>query len=57
MDKCENCVHYDFDDLTQCYYCTVNMDEDECARYTQTSYKECPYFRYYDEYQFVRKQN
>jgi len=34
----------------------VNMDEDDMARFLQSSYKNCPYFKSGDEYQVVRHQ-
>ena len=45
---------YDEDD--EAYYCSVNMDEDDMARFMQSSYKECPYYRSGDEYKVVRHQ-
>ena len=26
--NCEECVHYDYDDETESYYCTMDLDED-----------------------------
>ena len=31
--NCEECVHYDYDDETESYYCTMDLDEDEIADY------------------------
>ena len=45
---------YDEDD--EAYYCSMNMDEDDMARFMQSSYKECPYYRSGDEYKVVRHQ-
>ena len=57
MDMCESCVHYDYDEDYDDYVCLVNLDEDEYLRFSQSSVKSCPYYRYYDEYKSVRKQN
>ena len=54
---CENCEYYDYDEEYEMYICTQNMDEDEMSRFMQTSYKSCPYFKFYDEYKSVQKQN
>ena len=27
--NCEECVHYDYDDEMDAYYCTMDLDEDE----------------------------
>ena len=53
---CENCMYYEFDEEAEGYICTVYMDEDEMARFYQ-SRSSCPYFRFYDEYKMVQKQN
>lgn len=55
--NCESCVYYDYDDLTEMYICTVNLDEDEYAKYSAGQYKDCPYYKFYDEYKMVQKQN
>ena len=54
--RCEDCLYYDMDDEGE-YACTVSLDEDEFYRYTLGQYRDCPYFRYYDEYKSVAKQN
>lgn len=55
--SCENCANYIFDDRTETYYCDMNLDEDEMARFLTSSTYNCPYFDFYDEYSIVRKQN
>ena len=47
---------YDYDEEDEEYYCSVNMDEDDMARFVQSDYKECPFFRNGDEYKVVRHQ-
>ena len=34
-----------------------DLDEDELVRFIKGDSGNCPYYRYYDEYKFVRKQN
>ena len=54
--NCEFCANYVFDDEYQCYYCQINLDEDEMAAFVAGQTGRCPYFRYYDEYKSVHKQ-
>ena len=54
---CEDCEHYDYDEVTDTYECNVNLDEDEYEKYVSGRIKSCPYYRHYDEYKLVRKQN
>ena len=54
---CAICLYYDWDDEMGEEVCTQHLDEDEMARYMAGAYKECPYFRAYDEYKSVQKQN
>lgn len=55
--NCESCVYYDYGEDTDTYVCGMDLDEDEQVRFTQKQTKGCPYYRYYDEYKSVRKQN
>ena len=57
MDMCESCVYYDYDKEYEDYTCKIDLDEDEYLRFSQSSVKACPYYRYYDEYKSVQKQN
>jgi hypothetical protein len=52
-----NATFYDYDEYTDEYYCRVNLDEDDRARLGASSRAVCPYFREYNEYKSVRKQN
>ena len=54
---CDICLYYDYDDELGEEVCIMHLDEDEMARYMAGSYRECPYFRAYDEYKSVQKQN
>ena len=56
-NQCEDCEHYDYDEYTDEYVCTMNLDEDEYVRYLTKDRRGCPYYRQYDEYKTVRKQN
>lgn len=56
MDNCEMCAHFVSDDEFG-DYCSVNLDEDEMARFLTQNTKGCHYFRLDDEYGVVRKQN
>ena len=55
--NCENCANYIYDDECDTYFCNINLDEDEMARFLTQSAYNCPYFDFYDEYSIVRKQN
>ena len=54
---CETCAFYDYDEFYEEYYCRANLDEDDRARLGTSSRAVCPYYRMYDEYKSVRKQN
>lgn len=53
-DCCENNV---YDEELDDYVCAVDLDEDELARFMSGNYPTCPYFRFFDEYKMVEKQN
>ena len=55
-DLCESCAYFDYDEEYDEYYCTVNLDEDEMARFMSDTFYNCPYYKYGDEYSVVRKQ-
>ncbi len=54
--RCEDCEHYDLDENGE-YYCSVDIDEDDAVSVRATGAKACPYFKFYDEYKSVQKQN
>lgn len=54
--RCEDCEHYDADEYGE-YFCTVDLDEDEAVKFSVGGAKTCPYFKFYDEYKSVQKQN
>ena len=55
-NECDTCANYSYDEEYEEYFCDVNMDEDDYARFITSSYKSCPYFQLDDEYKVVRKQ-
>ena len=46
-----------YDDEYDSDVCSINLDEDELIRFMSGSDFNCPYFKFYDEYKMVRKQN
>ena len=57
QSKCEDCEYYDYDERYNEYYCKMSLDEDEAERFAAGHTGACPYFKPYDEYMSVRKQN
>ncbi|MBR3994324.1 MAG: hypothetical protein IKI97_03490 [Clostridia bacterium] len=57
VTSCDLCQYYIYDDETDSYFCSINLDEDEMVRFLSSSNYACPYFVMYDEYKIVRKQN
>ena len=54
--ECDYCAYNAYDDEEEEYYCSVNLDEDDMARFMSHKYKKCPYFKNGDEYRIVRHQ-
>lgn len=54
---CEACWNYVFDEELGANVCQMDLDEDEMSRFLSGVHWQCPYFRFNDEYQVVRKQN
>ena len=54
--ECDYCAYNAYDEETEEYYCSVNLDEDDMARFMSHKYKSCPYFKNGDEYSVVRHQ-
>jgi len=50
-------MYYDYDEYMEAYICTLDLDEDEYRNYLLRNTKGCPYYKYYDEYKSVQKQN
>ena len=55
--SCETCAYYAYDEEYECYFCEVNLDEDEMMRFMSGGSYNCPYWRNGDEYAVVRHQN
>ena len=55
--ECERCAYFDYDEELDEEICTLLLDEDELERFYSSENKRCPYFKEYDEYTMVRKQN
>ncbi len=56
VSGCDSCVNYVYDEEDECYYCLVNLDEDEMYRFLTGTQRACPYYRMDDEYGVVRHQ-
>ena len=52
---CELCANYIYDEEIEGYVCDVNLDEDELVGFLSRGRKDCPFFRFDDEYAIVRK--
>ena len=57
LSKCEDCLYYDYDEDYGDNICTVQLDQDEVYELSYDKKSSCPYFRFYDEYKSVQKQN
>ena len=54
--NCEECVYYDYDDETESFCCTMDLDEDEMERFLRRAADACPFYRRGDEYRTARRQ-
>ena len=54
---CESCMYFDYDEASDCDICTLDLDEDEMVDFMTGHRSACPYYRYYNEYKSVQKQN
>lgn len=54
--SCDTCAYLEYDEDDEAYYCSVDMDEDDFVRLSQSGYKACPYYTDGDEYKVVRHQ-
>lgn len=55
--NCESCEYYVYDEEWEQYVCAMRLDEDEMARYLNSKSQKCVYYKFYDEYKTVQKQN
>ena len=56
QSRCEDCEFYEEGELGDAW-CNMSLDEDEMAEFLSRNTGRCPYYRYYNEYKSVRKQN
>ena len=54
--NCESCAFYDYDEDSDCYFCSLSLDEDESASMLENGTRDCKYYRFYDEYKSVQRQ-
>jgi len=54
--NCEECVHYDYDDEIDAYFCSMDLDEDEMERFLRSANDACPFYRRGDDYATARRQ-
>lgn len=54
---CTSCLYFEYDELADEDVCTLSLDEDEYAAFLHRRSVGCPYYRAYDEYMTVKKQN
>lgn len=54
--NCDVCINYVYDEDCECYTCAIDLDEDEMMGFVTGNFRNCPYFRFGDEYTIVRKQ-
>ena len=54
--SCESCNNFQYDEDDDCYYCLVDMDQDDCYRFLSGAQFSCPFYRNNDEYEVVRHQ-
>lgn len=55
--SCDDCVYYDYDEYTDDFSCQISLDEDEAVRFLGRQTADCPYYKFYNEYKTVQKQN
>ncbi len=54
---CESCLYYDYSEEEDDFVCHTHLDEDEYLRFVTKKGGACPYYKFYDEYKTVQKQN
>ena len=54
--NCGECVHYDYDEETETFFCGVDLDEDEMERFLRGTNDGCPFYRRGDDYSTARRQ-
>ncbi len=56
---CEVCMNLEYDAEADEYFCALEMDldMDDYERSLSGNFQNCPFFKFGDEYNIVRKQN
>lgn len=54
--NCEECVFYDYEEETDTFFCSVDLDEDEMERFLRGATAQCSFYRRNDEYRTARRQ-
>ncbi|MCR4600977.1 MAG: DUF6472 family protein [Clostridia bacterium] len=57
QSNCETCQYYIFDEYFQANVCDIDLDEDETYKFMTDTFRDCPYYRYFNEYELVSHQN
>lgn len=55
--NCDSCFYYNYDEEFEQYYCDVNLDEDDYAKFITYKDFNCSHYLFHDDYQMVKKQN
>ena len=55
--SCDTCEYFDWDEEMGENVCHAGLDEDEYLRMMQSPSGRCPFYKFYDEYKTVQKQN
>ncbi len=50
-------MYYDYDEDYDVYTCELDLDQDDMENFLTSNTSECPYYRFYNEYISVRRQN
>ena len=54
--NCQECLHYDYDESEDVYFCTMDLDEDEMERFLRADNGNCPFYRRGDDYTTAHRQ-
>ena len=55
-ENCDTCVNYVYDEDDECYYCLMDLDEDEMERFLKGTNTGCPFYRPGGDYKTAAKQ-
>ena len=54
--QCDTCWWYDYDEEFDCWFCMMELDEDDVYRIQTSRSGLCPYYRQGDDYTLARRQ-